>query len=212
MPQEPGRLGILIAGPWQGEAWLTTGVENGYFLVKGLVERLASGLHAPLRFVRGSEPFLHPGTSAVVEDSKGGTIGWVGEVHPLVAQAYDLKSVVSAAELDLDALLAAAPDLISFRDLLAYPAVEQDVALVVHADLAASAVVESIRRAGGELLQDAVVFDLYEGAQVGEGKKSIALRLTFRSAERTLSEDEVSKIRGEMLKKVSAETGAELRG
>ncbi len=212
LPQEPGRLGILIAGAWQGEAWLTTGIENGYFLIKGLVERLAAGLHAPLRFVRGNEPFLHPGKSAVVEDSKGGTIGWVGEVHPLVAQAYDLKGVVSAAELDLDALLAAAPDLISFRDLLAYPAVEQDVALVVHADLAASAVVESIRRAGGELLQDAAVFDLYEGAQVGKGKKSIALRLTFRSAERTLSEDEVSKIRGEMLKKVSAETGAELRG
>jgi phenylalanyl-tRNA synthetase beta chain len=108
--------------------------------------------------------------------------------------------------------LAATPEVVEFRDLLAYPEVEQDVALVVDAALPAATVMESLRRAGGPLLEDVSVFDLYEGAQVGRGKKSIALRLSFRSAERTLSEDEVNKLRGEMLKKVSAETGAELRG
>ena len=145
-------------------------------------------------------------------DPHGSVLGWVGEVHPLVAQAFDLRGPVTAAELELDALLDAAPDVVSFKDLLAYPAVEQDIALIVDAAIPAAAVAESVRGAGGKLLEDVFVFDLYEGTQVGEGKKSIALRLSFRSAERTLSEDEVNALRIEMLKKVSAETGAELRG
>jgi phenylalanyl-tRNA synthetase beta chain len=212
LPQEPARVGILVAGEWAPRSWLKAGTENGYFLVKGLLDRLSVGLHAPLQFSRTSEPFLHPGRSALVQDSAGRPLGWIGEVHPLVAQAYDLRGPVTAAELDLAALLAAAPELVEFRDLLAYPVVEQDVALVVDAALPAATVMDSVRRAGGTLLEDVAVFDLYEGAQVGQGKKSIALRLSFRSAERTLSEDEVNKLRGEMLKRVSAETGAELRG
>jgi phenylalanyl-tRNA synthetase beta chain len=212
LPQEPARVGILVAGEWATHSWLKAGIENGYFLVKGLLDRLSVGLHTPMKFSRTSEPFLHPGRSALLQDSAGRPLGWIGEVHPLVAQAYDLRGPVTAAELDLDGLLAATPEVVEFRDLLAYPEVEQDVALVVDAALPAATVMESLRRAGGPLLEDVSVFDLYEGAQVGQGKKSIALRLSFRSAERTLSEDEVNKLRGEMLKKVSAETGAELRG
>jgi phenylalanyl-tRNA synthetase beta chain len=212
LPDEPSRLGLLIAGEWQTPSWLKAGTENGYYLVKGLVDRLADGLHVPVKFGRVSEPFLHPGKSAVLQDMAGRALGWLGEIHPLVAQTYGLRGVVTAAELDMDALITASPEVVSFRDLLAYPVVEQDVALVVDAGLPAAAVMESVRRAGGRLLEDVSVFDLYEGAQVGEGKKSIALRLSFRSAERTLSEDEINKLRVEMLKKVSAETGAELRG
>lgn len=212
LPQEPVRVGILVAGVWGGDSWLKSGVDNGFFLVKGLVERLSAGLHAPLRYSRAREPFLHPGRSASVQDVAGRYVGWLGEVHPLVVQACDLRGPVAAAELELEVLLAAAPQVVAFKDLLAYPAVEQDVALVVDSGLPAVALVDSLRRAGGDLLEDVTVFDLYEGAQVEEGKKSIALRLSFRSAERTLSEDEVNRLRTEMLKKVSSETGAELRG
>jgi phenylalanyl-tRNA synthetase beta chain len=168
-------------------------------------------LHTPMVYSRTAEPFLHPGKSASIQDAVGNTLGWVGEVHPLVSQAYDVRGPVVGAELDLDGLLAASPEVVMFRDLLAYPAVEQDVALVVDAGLPAAAIVESLKRAGGKLLEDVAVFDLYEGTQVGEGKKSIALRLSFRSPDRTLSEDEVNKIRVEMLKKVAVETGADLR-
>jgi phenylalanyl-tRNA synthetase beta chain len=99
----------------------------------------------------------------------------------------------------------------TFRDLLAYPVVEQDVALVVDSTVPASAVVESLRRGGGELLEDVGVFDVYEGTQIAPGKKSLALRLSFRAAERTLSEAEVNELRGRMLEKIRAEIGAELR-
>jgi phenylalanyl-tRNA synthetase beta chain len=211
LPDEPTQVGILVAGPWEAESWLVTGATVDYFLVRGLVERLAAGLHARLEYARAQEPFLHPGKSAVVRGEGGRTIGWLGEIHPLVAQAYDLRGPVAAAELDADALLAACGSVVTFRDLLAYPAVEQDLALVVDAGLPAAEVVESLRRAGGALLEGVAVFDVYEGAQLASGKKSLALRLSFRATDRTLSEAEVNELRGEMLKKAFAEVGAEVR-
>ena len=211
LPEEPERIGILVAGPWEEQSWLKSGVANGFFLVKGLVERLAQALSVPLQFAPGSEAFLHPGRSAAIQLASGRVIGWLGEVHPLVVEAYDLRGTVSAAELDVEGLLAEMPDVITFRDLLEYPPVEQDIALAVDAGLSAASVVESVRRAGGSLLEDVKVFDLYEGSQVAEGKESIALRLSFRAADRTLSEEEVNRLRSDMLKKVAAETGAGLR-
>jgi phenylalanyl-tRNA synthetase beta chain len=211
LPDEETHLGILVAGGWEGDVWLRSGVTVDYFLAKGFVERLSSTLNAALAYSRAEEPFLHPGKSAHVQDAQGRSVGWVGEVHPLVAQAYDLRGVVVAAELDVEALLDASLDVVMFRDLLAYPAVEQDLALVVDAGVPAAAVVESLRRAGGALLENVSVFDLYEGTQVPAGKKSLALRLSFRAADRTLSEAEVNKLRAKMLEKVAAEMGAELR-
>jgi phenylalanyl-tRNA synthetase beta chain len=139
-------------------------------------------------------------------------MGWLGEVHPLVLQEADVRAeTVIAAELDLDALLGVGMATAMFKDLLAYPVVEQDLALVVDSSVPASAVLSELRAAGGDLLDDASVFDVYEGPQVGEGKKSLALRLCFRSSERTLSEAEVNEIRADILTKASASLGAQLR-
>ena len=186
LPDEPTRVGVLLSGRWDQDSWLRTGAAVDYFLAKGLVERIAAGLHSPAVFSRpdsdggSTEPFLHPGKSAVVSTLGGRPAGWIGEVHPLVAQAYDLRGVVVAAELDLDALIEGSTDVLMFRDLLAFPVVEQDFALVVDAAVPAAAVVSSLQAAGGTLLEDIRVFDLYEGAQVAAGKKSLALRLSFR--------------------------------
>ena len=217
LPVEPTRVGVLISGRWDEDSWLRTGAAVDYFLGKGFVERIATGLHSPVVFGRPdadggqTERFLHPGKSAVVSTAGGTAAGWVGEVHPLVAQAYDLRRVVVAAELDLGALTEASTDVLMFRDLLAFPVVEQDFALVVDAAVPAAAVVASLRVAGGTLLEDIRVFDFYEGAQVEAGKKSLALRLSFRAADRTLSEDEVNGLRRQMLAKIAADLGAELR-
>ena len=211
LPHEPVRIGIVVAGPWESASWLHSGVTNGYFLGKGLVERLADGLHGSLAYSRVAEPFLHPGRSAAVASKDGNPIGWLGEIHPLVGERYDLSEPVVAAELDVATLLAASDRGAGFRDLLAYPVVEQDVAVVVEAGITASAVVDSLRQAGGELLEDVQIFDLYEGSRVGKGKKSIALRLSFRAADRTLSEAEVNRLRSDMLKRAASEVGATLR-
>ncbi|MGI5940292.1 MAG: phenylalanine--tRNA ligase subunit beta [Thermoleophilia bacterium] len=212
LPEEQTKVGIVVAGEGRADSWLSDEQSVDYYHVKGLVERLEAGLRCRLRYSPATEPFLHPGKSAIVQTDDGRYVGWLGEVHPLVLQEYDLRpETVVAAELDLDALVAAASLVPEFVDLLAYPAVEQDLALVVDADVPASEVIEQIRIAGGELLADVAVFDLYQGAQVGEGKKSLALRLSFRSPERTLNDAEVNEVRAAILSAVGATLGAQLR-
>lgn len=211
LPREETHVGILVAGDWEGDSWNHSDTRVDYFLVKGFVERLSAALHVPLNYGRAEEPFLHPGKSAVVRDAQQREVGWLGAVHPLVAQAYDLAGPVVAAEMDTTWLLGGAQEVVTFRDLLAYPVVEQDLALVVPSDIAAAAVVDSLRRAGGDLLETVAVFDLYEGAQVEAGKKSLALRLSFRAPDRTLSDAEVNKLRERMVRKVATDVGAELR-
>ncbi|MBN1628305.1 MAG: phenylalanine--tRNA ligase subunit beta, partial [Thermoleophilia bacterium] len=212
LPEETTHIGLLVAGEWEEPSWLRSGVTVDYYLAKGFLERLCAGLGSELEYAPGSEPFLHPGKSAEVRDADGNLVGWVGEVHPLVLQSHDLRAPAVAAELDVRLLTSASTGLTTFRDLLAYPVVEQDLALVVDVGVPASAVVAALRKAGGSLLEDVSIFDVYEGAQVAEAKKSLALRLSFRAAERTLSEAEVNKLREKMLAAVNKEIGAELRG
>ena len=211
LPDEKVRVGILLTGDWDQDAWLRSGVTVDYFLGKGLIERLCEAFRLRFDYAPGDEPFLHPGRSAVIRGPQGQTVGWLGEVHPLVLQAYDLRVPTVAAELDLETLLDASSAGASFRDLLAYPVVEQDLALVVDTNVSASTVIASLRAVGGELLDKVAVFDVYEGTQVAAGKKSLALRLSFRAADRTLSEAEVNDLRRHMLKRIAADLGAELR-
>ena len=211
LPDEPLHVGIVTAGSWSEQSWSSPGETTGFFLLKGIIERLAEGLRSDLRYGPSAEPFLHPGKSATVTGASGTNIGWLGELHPLVVRHFALKEPVAVAELELDRLIESAESLVRFKDILAHPAVEQDLALVVDASVSAAAVLDCVRQAGGELLDEARVFDLYEGTQVGEGKKSLAIRLRFRAADRTLSEDEINAIRPQMLEQLAAETGAELR-
>ncbi len=218
LPREDLHCGILCLGPWEPAGWLRSQATVDFFLIKGLLERLADGLHCELRFraLQGEEceraAFLHPGRSASVCSAEGSVLGWVGEVHPSVLQAYDLRGPAAAAELDLEQLLECADEIPMFRDLLAFPPVEQDLALVVDKSLPAAELVARVREAAGPLLEEVRLFDLYEGAQVPPGKKSLALRLNFRSPERTLSEGEVNELRAKMLACLRKELGAELRG
>ena len=212
LPVEENHVGILLAGEWEGPSWLSTGMATDYYLGKGLVERLAEALHVSLCFIRESESFLHPGRCARIDDDQGRKIGWLGELHPLVLQAHGLRPPVVAAELDVDALLDAACLAPRFRDLVAYPVVTQDLALVIDAEVPADTLLRVLKQAAGELLEECVVFDVYMGSQVPAGKKSLAVRLSFRAPDRTLSEAEVNAIRDRMVAAARRQLGAELRG
>jgi len=210
LPREVNRLGFVLSGPIAEEHWEEKTRPSDFYAGKGLVERLLEGLAVTASFGRTDKPFLHPGKAAhVLVD--GEEVGWVGEVHPLVLQAFDLPEGVIAAELDLDALCAKGSSLTVFEDLITYPAIEQDLALVVDQNLQADRVLRVVAEAGGPLLREARVFDVYEGPQVGAGRRSLALRLTFRSSERTLSEEEINRLRSEMLPVLRERLGAELR-
>jgi phenylalanyl-tRNA synthetase beta chain len=183
------------------EHWRVAGVVHGdYEDVKGVVETLYGALGLELRVARGSHELLHPGKAAVTD------AGWLGELHPTL-----LEGTWGAFELDLATLVDAAADVIVYEDVLTYPAVLQDVAVAVDEDVEVGALVDAAHEAGGELLREARVFDVYRGDQVGDGRKSVAIHLTFQSPERTLTEDEASEIRDRIVVALRDRFDAELR-
>jgi phenylalanyl-tRNA synthetase beta chain len=125
----------------------------------------------------------------------GEDAGWIGEIHPLVCREWDLESA-AGFEVDLAPLVAGARlGEETYEDVISYPVVHQDVAVVVDEDVPAAEVRAAVLEGGGELLRTAEVFDLYRGEQLGEGRKSLALRLSFRAADRTLTDEEVGERR-----------------
>jgi phenylalanyl-tRNA synthetase beta chain len=191
---EPQRLACLAVGSLTPQSWFGGGEPVDFFALKGILEGLAARLGVALEFEQATEPFLHPGRSACVA-VYGESAGWIGELHPLVCREWDLDAAVGF-EVGLAPLVAAATaGDETFEDLTTYPAVRQDLAVVVPVDVSAESVREAVLAGGGEVLRSATVFDLYEGEQVGEGRKSLALRLEFRAADRTLTDDEVAGLR-----------------
>jgi phenylalanyl-tRNA synthetase beta chain len=191
---EPWRIGALAVGELRAAGWRGEPVAADFYSLKGALEALATQLGVSVEVVPGDEPFLHPGRSGRVllegEDS-----GWIGEIHPLVCRDWDLDAA-AGFEVDLAPLVAASPlGSESYEDVVSYPAVNQDVAVVVDESIPAAEVRAAVLDGGGELLRSAEIFDLYRGEQLGEGRKSLALRLTFRATDRTLTDEEVAERR-----------------
>ena len=191
---EPWRICCLAVGPlWPGD-WRGKPMGAEFYSLKGVLETLAGQLGVEIEVSPGDEPFLHPGRSARV---LVGTqdCGWLGEIHPLICREWDLDAA-AGFEIDLAPLVAASPvGEESYEDVISYPAVHQDVAVVVDEAVPAAEVRAAVLDGGGELLRSAEVFDLYRGEQLGEGRKSLALRLSFRAADRTLTDEEVAERR-----------------
>jgi phenylalanyl-tRNA synthetase beta chain len=208
--REPHRIGSLAVGPLVVKSWRGGDEPADYFALKGTLEGLVGQLGVEIAVEPAEEPFLHPGRSAHVSVA-GQLAGWIGELHPLVCRAWDIEAAVSF-EIDLAALLAASPaGEETFEDVTTFPAVYQDLAVVVPAEVASARLRETVLSAGGELLHAADVFDLYEGEQLDEGKKSLALRLEFRAADRTLTDEEVVARRAAIESELE-KIGGSLRG
>jgi phenylalanyl-tRNA synthetase beta chain len=191
---EPWRLACIASGPLWPDDWRGTSMDAEFYSVKGVLEALAARLGVSVEVAPGEEPFLHPGRAGRVLVA-GEDVGWVGELHPLICRKWDLDGA-AGFELDLAPLVSASPfGRESYEDVISYPAVHQDVAVVVDEDVPAAEVIAAVLEGGGELLRSAGVFDLYRGEQLGEGRKSLALRLTFRAADRTLTDEEVAERR-----------------
>jgi phenylalanyl-tRNA synthetase beta chain len=206
---EPWRIGCLAAGPLRPDDWRGTSMGADFYSVKGTLEALAARLGVSVEVSPGDQPFLHPGRSGRVLIS-GEDAGWIGEIHPLVCRDWDLESA-AGFEIDLAPLVAASPSgEETYEDVISYPAVNQDVAVVVDEEVPAAEVVAAVRGGGGELLRSAEVFDLYRGEQLGEGRKSLALRLSFRAADRTLTDEEVAE-RREAIEHAVQKIGGSLR-
>jgi phenylalanyl-tRNA synthetase beta chain len=151
---------------------------------------------------------LQPGQTARIE-RKGQVVGWVGALHPLLQQSLDIPGKVYLAELDFALLRMAAIPIVS--ELSRFPQVRRDLAVVVAQEVSAQAVLDILTQTAGDSLQSLVLFDVYQGENIGNGKKSLALGLTFQHASRTLADDDINPIIDSCIKALEAKFNAELR-
>ena len=136
----------------------------------------------------------------------------LGEVHPDVAERFDLPKRAYVMELDLERLVAAVPERVPFQAIPRYPDAQRDLALVVAREVAAAEVEAVIRASGGALLRDVRLFDVYVGENIPAGRKSLAYRVTYQSPERTLTESEIEQAQASVIAALREKLGAELRG
>jgi phenylalanyl-tRNA synthetase beta chain len=214
LPQEPRRLGIALAGLSGARSWAAGERPVDFFDLKGIVEELLSQLgikRSQVHFKPGATSTFHPGRCAelLVE---GERLGPLGEVHPQVAEAFDLKGRVYLAELDLERLLVQAAEERLYRPLPRFPAVRMDLAVVVDEKVPAQQVERLIRENGGALLEDVVLFDLYRGEPVPAGKKSLAYALTYRARDRTLTDEEAQAVHDGIMAALERGLNAQARG
>jgi phenylalanyl-tRNA synthetase beta chain len=211
LPAEHHALAGVLRGALAPPSWATGPAPAAdFFAAKGFVEAVFTALRVGLAVVPpehpGAWPFLHPGRSAAVL-ADGERVGWVGEVHPLVTASWDLGDApVAAFALDLGRLTAHAPEELRYADLTSFPAVRQDLAVVVGDDVPAARVAELV----GEYASSVQIFDVYRGEQLGEGRTSLALRCEFSARDRTLTDEDVAKVRAKIVARL-AELGGELR-
>jgi phenylalanyl-tRNA synthetase beta chain len=229
LPDEPRRLGLALAGAREPLSWLTPNpAPMDFFDLKGIVEAVLTRLNIrdKVQFVAlTDDPRLHPGRAARLEvrDSRSQNgnpqspisnlqLGVLGELHPVVRERLEIETPrVLAAELDLEGLIALAEPA-RYQPISRYPATTQDIAVLVGFDTPAERVAAVIRKYAGSGLESLTLFDVYEGPQVGPGKRSLAYRLAFRAPDRTLTDADVNKIRAKIVKGLERDVGATIRG
>jgi phenylalanyl-tRNA synthetase beta chain len=198
---EVAHVYLPTGGPLPEERWRVGGiVEGGFFRAKGAVETVLEALDEEPVFELAPHPFMTTPVSAAVPG------GWVAQLDP-----SRLDGEWGVFELDLAEVFARVPERVIYEDVVTFPAIKQDIAVAVAEDVEAGALVAAAREAGGPLLREARVFDVYRGEQVGEGRKSVALHLAFQSPERTLTDEEAAALREAIVARLAADFGAELR-
>jgi phenylalanyl-tRNA synthetase beta chain len=211
LPVETTHVGALMTGRVRPASWSDPEPPRiDLFAARSVLEALMRALRVEWHARAGADrPFLHPRRAASVF-AGAQPAGWLGELHPSVAAAWDLEGV-AGFELDFGVLAAAATAVPRYEDVTSFPALRHDLAVVVPEGVPAARVLETIRSAGGALLAGVEVFDVYRGPQVGEGRTSLALRLEFRAPDRTLTEAEVAQRRDKIVDALREQVGGELR-
>ncbi|HBT47209.1 MAG TPA: phenylalanine--tRNA ligase subunit beta [Peptococcaceae bacterium] len=211
LPEEPLRLAGLVMGTLE-RGWSWPRQELDFYYLKGVVEEILGRVRLPeVRFEADTAwPFLHPGRSAALWVGEV-NLGFLGELHPDVLEAYGLPQRACVFEVDWEGALDLAGATPVYKPLPRFPAVERDLAVVVAEETAADRVREVIAGAGGETLRACRLFDVYRGEQIAPGFKSLAYALTFQRDDRTLTEEEVHAALGRIEEELAEKLGATLR-
>lgn len=205
---EEEHVAVAMTGLWLDNSWQGEKKAVDFFVLKGIVEGLAAKLGVEVEFERGEMDGLHPGRTAYIT-LDGHRIGIIGQLHPTEQKARDLKTTI-VMELSLAELFKEEAGPLKYTQVPRYPSITRDVALVLSKIVEAGTIEKLIRSAGGKLLKDVRVFDLYEGDNLESGKKSVAFSLTYFDPEKTLTDEEVTAVHEKVIARLK-ESGAELR-
>jgi phenylalanyl-tRNA synthetase beta chain len=187
LPEERWRVGAVVSG--------------GFEAARAVVEAVHGALHVRVEARRGTHPSLHPGKAAESD------AGWFGELHPTL-----LEGAWGVLELDIERLTDGVPERILYDDVITFPPVRQDIAVVVAEEVAAGDLLAAAHEAAGALLREARPFDVFRDPRLGEGRKSVALHLVFQAADRTLTDEDAAGLRQSILAALAERFDAELRG
>lgn len=187
-------LGLLMTGALHAPHWSVKPSATDFYALKGVVEHFLHALGIEPRFIptEGHDHRFHPGRSAYVHDKDGQRLGVMGELHPTFAEQYEFRQRVYLAEFGFASLMQASAHTVHYRPLPLFPPVLRDIAVLVSQSVPAEALFATLREVGGEWLESVRLFDRFVGASVPEGWHSLAFSLVFRSAERTLTDEEVN--------------------
>lgn len=213
LPREERRLGIAMAGRRAPDGWNTSAENLDFYDLRAAVEAAFRGLHVQCSVLASpAASWLHPVRGACLR-AEGQDVGLMGQVHPRVAERFDIQGVEAyVAEIDLGAVLALAREEIAVRPLPRYPAVQRDLAFIVEEQVTHRQLSSVIRAAAGPLLESLALFDVYRGAPVPEGQISLAYALTFRAPDRTLADEEMSSAVKAIEREIANRLGGRLRG
>jgi phenylalanyl-tRNA synthetase beta chain len=213
LPEESDRLAIAMLGPRESINWQAT--EPGdmdFYDITGVVDGLLTGLHVgDVRYEPAEHPTYHPGKCASIMVD-GAILGITGVVHPMVAERFESPDTeIVAADIDLGALFERIPERYPVQSVPAFPPVLEDLAFVVDQETTSEQLRTLIHETGKPLVMGVTVFDLYQGEQVGQGKKSLAFSIVYQAEDRTLTDEEVASVRQEIVKRLEKELRAKLR-
>ena len=208
MPPQPRHVAFLLAGDRERAGWWGEGRAADVADVVELARTLGEALGVTVDVAADAVAPFHPGRCARIALADGSVVGHVGELHPKAVAALGLPPRTVGGELDLDVLTMASEGTVQADTLRTFPMAQSDVAVVIDEAVPASDVARALRRGAGEHLEALTLFDVYRGDQVGEGRKSLAYRLTFRAPDRTLTTEEVSGLRDGALAAASTAVGA----
>ena len=193
LTEQPLELPVLCMGIY--------GEGEDFFTLKGIIEQLMQSFSLNVKYQKSAEPFLHPGRQAqiVLGDT---VIGTFGEVHPKTADCYDINEKVYVAEIKLEQLYAAVQPPVIYKATPKFPAVNRDLALLCNKTQPVGDLIDFVSQTAGKLCENVELFDIYEGEQIPDGKKSVAISLVLRSAEATLTDLEVDAVINKVIKRL----------